>query len=73
VHEVTERGVRSGWLDLLEDELGYLMALCRLESERRKEAVLAAKAEASGAAEAARAEKRGIAFLLDHGQELEAK
>lgn len=38
VHEVTERGCRSEWLDLLDREHGYLIALARLTAERRKEA-----------------------------------
>jgi hypothetical protein len=37
VHEVTERGCRSEWLDLLDREHGYLIALTRLTAEKRKE------------------------------------
>jgi len=65
VHEVTERSARTVWLNLLEDELGYLMALCRLESERRKEAQQRSTEEAA----ATRTQrKRGIHHLLDHGE-----
>jgi len=38
VHEVTERDARREWLDLLEKEAGYLMALTKLAAEKRKEA-----------------------------------
>ena len=38
VHEVTELGCRTDWLDLVEKEIGYLMAMARLTSEQRKEA-----------------------------------
>lgn len=38
VHEVTERGARREWLDLLEKEAGYIMALTKLSAEKRKEA-----------------------------------
>ena len=37
VHYVTEHGCRNEWLDLLEAESGYLMAMCRLIAEQRKE------------------------------------
>ena len=37
VHEVTERSARREWLDLLEREHGYLIALARLTAEKRKE------------------------------------
>jgi hypothetical protein len=38
VHEVTERNARGEWLDLIEREHGYLIALARLTAEKRKEA-----------------------------------
>jgi hypothetical protein len=37
VHEVTERNCRSEWLDIIEREHGYLIALTRLTAEKRKE------------------------------------
>ncbi len=37
VHEVTELVARTEWLDLVEKEIGYLMAMARLTSEQRKE------------------------------------
>jgi hypothetical protein len=37
VHVVTELGARSEWLDLIEREHGYLIALARLTAEKRKE------------------------------------
>ena len=36
--EVRERDCAADWLDLTERETGYLMALCRLAAEQRKEA-----------------------------------
>lgn len=71
VHEVTEQSARNAWLDLVEDELGYLFALCRLESERRKEQ----RAEAYGTEPTKpkterkpRSKKQGtLKGLLDHG------
>lgn len=36
-NEVRERGCAADWLAMCEREAGMLMALCRLESERRKE------------------------------------
>lgn len=44
VHEVTERGCRREWLDLIEREHGYLMALARLSAEQRRAAREAAVA-----------------------------
>lgn len=38
VHEVTERNARREWLDLIERESGYIMALTKLSAEKRKEA-----------------------------------
>lgn len=38
VHEVTERNARRDWLDMVEREHGYLIALSRLSAEKRKEA-----------------------------------
>ena len=38
VHEVTERNARREWLDLVEKEAGYIMALTKLSAEKRKEA-----------------------------------
>lgn len=36
-HAITERGCRSEWLDLLDAEAGYIMALTRLASEKQGE------------------------------------
>lgn len=38
VHEVTERQCRREWLDIVEREYGYLMALARKSAEARREA-----------------------------------
>lgn len=38
VHVVTEKKCASDWLDLVERETGYLMAMARLCVEQRKEA-----------------------------------
>jgi len=62
VHVVTERGARNEWLDLMEDELGYLLALCRLESERRKEA-----SEKAPEKHSRRVRQSKTEALLDHG------
>lgn len=35
---VREHGCAAQWLDIVERETGYLMALCRLAAEQRKEA-----------------------------------
>ena len=45
VHAVTEQRCAAEWLDLVERETGYLMALCRLCAEQRKEAREAQKQE----------------------------
>lgn len=37
VHAVTETGARLEWLDLIEREHGYLVAMARLCAEKRKE------------------------------------
>lgn len=44
VHYVTEQSCRNEWLDLVDAENGYIMALSRLLSEQRKEARDASKA-----------------------------
>lgn len=38
VHEVTERRCARPWLDLIEREHGYLLAMARLSAEQRKAA-----------------------------------
>lgn len=38
VHVVTEQRCAAAWLDLVERETGYLMAMARLCAEQRKEA-----------------------------------
>lgn len=43
VHVVTEKRCASDWLDLVERETGYLMAMARLCAEQRKEAKEAAR------------------------------
>lgn len=36
VHEVTEKNARREWLDMIEKEHGYIIALTRLSAEKRK-------------------------------------
>jgi hypothetical protein len=45
VHAVTEKSARRDWLDMLDKEHGYLIALTRLSAEKRKEARDAVRTE----------------------------